>query len=85
MRCDHPSLEAGEKMLGRELTLFVWCLQASCLDVLAELLDSEEFSPTGAHHRGMFPLPSTSSLQPRDFASVCQFFKKCSLFVLPML
>lgn len=63
-------------MLGRELTLFVWCLQASCLDVLAELLDSEEFSPTGAHPRGTCLLPSTSSLQPRDFASVCQFFKK---------
>ena len=63
-------------MLRRELTLLVWRVRAGCLDVPAELLDSEEFYPTGIQPRSMFFLPSISSLQPRDFASVCQFLKK---------
>lgn len=51
-------------MRGQEFTLLAWWMWAVCLDVPAELLESEEISPTSAHHRNTFLLPSTSSLQP---------------------
>lgn len=85
MCCDHSNLQAGERTLGRELTLLVWWVQAGCLDMVAVLLDSEGFSPTGAPPKGTFLLPSISSLKLKDFAYVCQFSKKHYLFILPML